>query len=179
MDYFRKPWVIAVLILVVAFIGYWWLAGGHSPEPESTPLTNVPENQTPPPADGAGPPPPEPMAPGAPPPGTEGGTATSPLTPVTPTQGSTELSPAQQTELETLLRQLQFDPGPVDGQLDDQTRSAIRAYQQASGLPETGEPSRELLEELREVVAGSPPTAPTPPTNEGTTPPAGETPPSP
>jgi peptidoglycan hydrolase-like protein with peptidoglycan-binding domain len=38
--------------------------------------------------------------------------------------------------------------------LDDMTRSAIKRYQQVAGLPETGEPSKELLDEL-EAVAGA------------------------
>lgn len=56
-------------------------------------------------------------------------------------------------DTELLLAKLAFDPGPADGVLDDTTREAIRRYQQAAGLPETGEPSKELLEELQDVVA--------------------------
>lgn len=175
MDYFKKPWVIAVLILLVAFIGYWWLAGGDRPEPDGTPLTNAPGSETTPPVGGAEPGALEPVAPGTqpaetPPAGLPGGTA--------PTEGATELTPEIIREIETLLSQLQFDPGPVDGIVDDQTHSAIRAYQQASGLPETGQPSQELLAELREVAAGTPPLAPgTAPSNEGETPPPEQTPP--
>jgi hypothetical protein len=54
---------------------------------------------------------------------------------------------------ELLLAKLAFDPGPADGVLDDTTREAIRHYQLAAGLPETGEPSKALLEELQAVVA--------------------------
>jgi hypothetical protein len=56
-------------------------------------------------------------------------------------------------DTELMLTKLDFDPGPADGVLDDTTRDAIRRYQQVAGLPETGEPSQELLDELREVVA--------------------------
>jgi hypothetical protein len=56
-------------------------------------------------------------------------------------------------DTELLLAKLAFDPGPTDGVLDDTTREAIRRYQEAAGLPQTGEPSKELLEELQAVVA--------------------------
>jgi hypothetical protein len=56
-------------------------------------------------------------------------------------------------DTELLLAKLAFDPGPADGVLDDTTREAIRRYQEAAGLPQTGEPSKELLEELQAVVA--------------------------
>ena len=52
-----------------------------------------------------------------------------------------------------LLRQLDFAPGPDDGGLDPATREAIRQFQGAAGLPATGEPTADLLEELRQVVA--------------------------
>jgi peptidoglycan hydrolase-like protein with peptidoglycan-binding domain len=56
-------------------------------------------------------------------------------------------------DTELLLTKLAFDPGPADGVLDDTTREAIRRYQEAAGLPQTGEPSKELLDELQAVVA--------------------------
>jgi peptidoglycan hydrolase-like protein with peptidoglycan-binding domain len=46
------------------------------------------------------------------------------------------------------LKEAGFDPGPVDGQLGAQTKGALRAYQKAHGLPETGQldlSTRELL----------------------------------
>jgi hypothetical protein len=52
-----------------------------------------------------------------------------------------------------LLRQLDFAPGPDDGGLDPATREAIRQFQGTAGLPVTGEPSADLLEELHQVVA--------------------------
>lgn len=48
---------------------------------------------------------------------------------------------------EALLAQ-GFDPGPVDGAIGPQTRSAIRDYQSRSGMPVDGEVSRELLARL-------------------------------
>ncbi len=42
-----------------------------------------------------------------------------------------------------------FDPGGADGVLGPRSRAAISDYQQARGLPVTGEPSHALLEALR------------------------------
>ena len=42
-----------------------------------------------------------------------------------------------------------FEAGTADGVLGDNTEAAIRAYQQAQGLPVTGAPSRGLLQALR------------------------------
>ena len=56
-------------------------------------------------------------------------------------------------ELKRLLRRLDFTPGPDEGGLDQATRDAIRQYQHTAGLPETGEPSAALLDELRQVAA--------------------------
>ena len=55
-------------------------------------------------------------------------------------------------ELEGLLADLGFDPGPVDGVLDEQTRTAIKGYQDLAALPVTGQASSDLLNELREVT---------------------------
>lgn len=46
------------------------------------------------------------------------------------------------------LKEAGFNPGPTDGQLGVQTKEAIKQYQKAHGLPQTGqldEPTRELL----------------------------------
>ncbi len=56
-------------------------------------------------------------------------------------------------EMETLLRDLGFDPGPVDGVIDDDTISAIRRYKEFALLPGPPEPSDKLLNELRGVAA--------------------------
>ncbi len=61
---------------------------------------------------------------------------------------------AQVQEIETLLGELGFTPGPVDGVMDEATAEAIRAYQQAAGLPVDGQATPDLLEELR-AVAGT------------------------
>ncbi|MBS0124835.1 lytic murein transglycosylase [Thetidibacter halocola] len=47
------------------------------------------------------------------------------------------------------LNRAGFDVGTVDGVFGKKTEAAIRAFQRARGLPETGAPSRTLLEALR------------------------------
>ena len=55
-------------------------------------------------------------------------------------------------ETERLLDELALAPGPVDGKLDARTINAIEDYQHMAGRPVTGEPSPELLQELREIT---------------------------
>ena len=50
--------------------------------------------------------------------------------------------------IQSQLTTLGIDPGPIDGQMGPQTRSAIELYQQAQGLPVDGRPSEPLLEHL-------------------------------
>ncbi len=55
-------------------------------------------------------------------------------------------------ELERMLARLEMGPSRPDGIVDQQTTSAIRMYQQIAGLPVDGEPTVELLDDMREVV---------------------------
>jgi hypothetical protein len=55
----------------------------------------------------------------------------------------------EREELERLLARLGFFPGPIDGVIDDKSRTAIRGYQDFAALPVDGEPSAALLAELR------------------------------
>jgi peptidoglycan hydrolase-like protein with peptidoglycan-binding domain len=55
-------------------------------------------------------------------------------------------------EMERILLKLDMGPSQPDGIVDNQTESAIRMYQQIAGLPIDGEPSLELLNDMREVV---------------------------
>ena len=55
----------------------------------------------------------------------------------------------QRKEMQELLTARGFDTQGVDGNVGSNTISAIRAYQQARGLPVTGEPSAALLDQLR------------------------------
>ena len=52
-------------------------------------------------------------------------------------------------ELQTGLNRAGYDVGPADGVIGSQTEAAISAYQQANGLPQTGQPSQDLLRRLR------------------------------
>ncbi len=59
-------------------------------------------------------------------------------------------------EIKQILAKLDFQPGPINGTLDPATVAAIEAYQETAGLPIDGQPSQELLNELRAVAAQSP-----------------------
>ena len=51
-------------------------------------------------------------------------------------------------QVQERLKDAGFNPGPVDGQFGPQTREALKEYQKAHGLPQTGqldEPTRDLL----------------------------------
>ena len=61
----------------------------------------------------------------------------------------TGLTQAQRRELQQLLNRAGFDAGTPDGVIGSGTEEAIRGYQQANGLPVTGEPSVALLQRLR------------------------------
>ena len=55
----------------------------------------------------------------------------------------------QRKEMQELLTARGFDTQGVDGNVGSNTTSAIRAYQQSRGLPVTGEPTADLLQQLR------------------------------
>ncbi|MEQ8664173.1 MAG: lytic murein transglycosylase [Rhodospirillales bacterium] len=52
-------------------------------------------------------------------------------------------------EMQTLLGQRGFDAGEPDGVIGAKTRSAVRAYQRAKGLPADGYPSALILKHLK------------------------------
>jgi len=56
-------------------------------------------------------------------------------------------------EIETLLAQLGFPPGTIDGVIDETTGGAIRDFQLTAGLEVNGEPGFALLDELRAAHA--------------------------
>jgi surface antigen len=56
-------------------------------------------------------------------------------------------------ETQDLLSQLNYDPGPVDGQQGLRTRRAIEQYQRDAGLPVTGRVSIELTTALKQTLA--------------------------
>ena len=53
-------------------------------------------------------------------------------------------------EIQRRLTALGFDTDGVDGVIGTNSRAAISAYQRSMGVPDTGEPSRGLLESLRQ-----------------------------
>lgn len=64
-----------------------------------------------------------------------------------------KLTRAEIAEVQRLLGQLAFEPGPADGKIGQGTRAAIRRYQQIAALPVTGEATMDLLVHLRQVTA--------------------------
>ena len=58
------------------------------------------------------------------------------------------LTQSDRMQLQERLTRAGYDAGTADGVLGNKTAAAIRAYQQANGLPVTGEPSRALLQRL-------------------------------
>jgi peptidoglycan hydrolase-like protein with peptidoglycan-binding domain len=58
-------------------------------------------------------------------------------------------SPAQVAEVQRLLGQLGYSPGPADGKVNAPTQNAIRAFESDNELPLTGQPSVTLLRQLR------------------------------
>lgn len=63
------------------------------------------------------------------------------------TTGSVDMRKAI-TNVQLILNKNGFDAGPADGVLGDRTRAAIRAFQKANGLPETGEIDDALVRAL-------------------------------
>lgn len=59
------------------------------------------------------------------------------------------LSMADKYELQTRLKTKGYYTGTIDGSIGSGTRGAIRAFQQYSGMAQTGKPSQELLQALR------------------------------
>jgi peptidoglycan hydrolase-like protein with peptidoglycan-binding domain len=62
--------------------------------------------------------------------------------------GQTGTLPGDVRQAQERLKEAGFNPGPIDGQLGAQTKDAIKDYQKAHGLRQTGEldePTRDLL----------------------------------
>jgi peptidoglycan hydrolase-like protein with peptidoglycan-binding domain len=66
-----------------------------------------------------------------------------------PNTKAASLSNGELRELQAWLKVLGFDPGPVDGLVGDRTTAAIKRYQSARQLEETGVPDRTLLRQVR------------------------------
>ena len=52
------------------------------------------------------------------------------------------------TDIQRMLTELGYRPGPVDGSIGERTRQAIRRYQSNTGLPVDGHPSESLRQHL-------------------------------
>ena len=50
------------------------------------------------------------------------------------------------------LKEIGYDPGPVDGQVGPRTTTAIQDFQQRAGLSVDGQPSEDLLEHLSQAA---------------------------
>ena len=50
--------------------------------------------------------------------------------------------------LQVALDRVRFSPGPIDGRLGGNTKRAIKAFQRAHGMKETGNPDRAVWERL-------------------------------
>jgi len=57
-------------------------------------------------------------------------------------------------DVQTLLKELGYDPGPIDGFMGRQTGAAIQEFQKAKGLQETGAFSEELRDKLFMAARG-------------------------
>ena len=63
--------------------------------------------------------------------------------------------PTRIRRVQTGLAELAYEPGPIDGNLNPQTRDAIRRFERDRGLPETGEIGPALLSELAKTSGQS------------------------
>jgi peptidoglycan hydrolase-like protein with peptidoglycan-binding domain len=62
--------------------------------------------------------------------------------------GQTAMQSGEIRQAQERLKEAGFNPGPADGHLGPQTKDAIKEYQKAQGLPQTGqldEPTKDLL----------------------------------
>lgn len=71
---------------------------------------------------------------------------------VSPPANEMPLRRADVEEMQTLLQQLGFDPGTIDGMAGSKTRNAIKAFQQRAGLIADAYPSLSVLKSLRKAA---------------------------
>lgn len=154
-----RGWTWLLLLLVICGGGYYaWSQGLLSPylpgpqqaaaPEEAVETPEAPQDPAPPPSQAEATEASEPPDPAETAAATESDeSAMSEQQAAAPTLNEGELA-----SLESMLEKLAFDPGAVDGEIDDQTRDAIRQFQEFAGLPVDGEPSSALLEELNEVL---------------------------
>ena len=68
----------------------------------------------------------------------------------------TTLSQSEIMTVQTRLKEIGFNPGPLDGLYGPRTESAIKAFQSAQGLPPTGRADLELLNRLKPIATSKP-----------------------
>jgi hypothetical protein len=142
----RGGWIAVVVLLLLVGGGVWlWKQGRLEPilAPVRTLIAKVMPGAAPSATTSQA------SAPAAPAPPATTGTASTGT-------GTAQPAPDQAAmvqEIKQLLAKLDLGPGPIDGTLDPTTVDAIRSYQQMAGLPVNGQPSQELLQDLRAVVA--------------------------
>ncbi len=67
-----------------------------------------------------------------------------------------EMDPVEQpTGVQARLKNLGYDPGPIDGDIGDTTRAAIKAFQGKMGLTVNGQPDDATRAKLKEVHDGA------------------------
>jgi peptidoglycan hydrolase-like protein with peptidoglycan-binding domain len=69
-----------------------------------------------------------------------------------PTGPTKELSKEDVKFLQSVLKELGLDPGPVDGILGPKTSKALREFQKKRELPATGRPDEKTVRALQEEV---------------------------
>ncbi|QQS10743.1 MAG: DUF4236 domain-containing protein [Rhodospirillales bacterium] len=141
--------LLALLAFLAAawFLPRWFPESGIPPRSFSTaPPPPVPAPD-PPAAAATAPAPPPPLLPRA---ATPAPTASAPsVAPSPPVPAASPITATDIQEVQTRLKALGHDPGPVDGSVGPRTQSAIRAYQSANALPVTGEVTRALIDRLK------------------------------
>lgn len=63
-------------------------------------------------------------------------------------RGQQAMDQEQIREAQQQLKEAGFDPGPIDGIFGERTKSALREFQQAHGLPQTGQLDQATRQEL-------------------------------
>lgn len=58
----------------------------------------------------------------------------------------------QVKEVQQILKNANFDPGPIDGRMGNRTRHAIKKFQEARGLEPTGKVNEETMLELNKAT---------------------------
>lgn len=81
------------------------------------------------------------------------------------TADETPATPEEVAEIQRLLADRGYDPGPVDGMLGPRTTAAIRQYQEEAELQPTGKATRGLLARLKDTASGPGRRPPKPPRN--------------